>query len=333
MTLIVAVVAGNWAFHASDRVVSAEPTPDNPTGEFDPHSNKTVVVVGTDCWVVLGYTGIAYLDGKPTDHLIAEAISGCDEFSPAMYTFWQQPPDLHYRKVRRRMEDKLRDAYSRLPDSEKGRVTLVLASGVQEKDGIVTKVMFRTKVQGDSVTSIEMRPETPGFKGFYIDAVGMVKNEIIDRTKARLSAIGPPVTAAEVPDVRPRHTERCCARDEPADTQSRRQCHDGRSGQPRPGHQNCAAHCRSPTASRAVRTRQAEPTRFRPIRRDVDSSDAVRAHSRRDLGTFYRQTWWMGHAEGSHSISPALTINQVRAAVRSSAFSHGRIGPSGVSCN
>ena len=201
MTLIVAVVAGNWAFHASDRVVSAEPTPDNPTGEFDPHSNKTVVVVGTDCWVVLGYTGIAYLDGKPTDHLIAEAISGCDEFSPAMYTFWQQPPDLHYREIRRRMEDKLRDAYSRLPDSEKGRVTLVLASGVQEKDGIVTKVMFRTKVQGDSVTSIEMRPETPGFKGFYIDAVGMVKNEIIDRAKARLSAIGPPVTAAEVPDI------------------------------------------------------------------------------------------------------------------------------------
>jgi hypothetical protein len=201
MTLIVAVVAGNWAFHASDRVVSAEPTPDNPTGEFDPHSNKTVVVVGIDCWVVLGYTGIAYLDGKPTDHLIAEAISGYDEFAPAMFTFWQQPPDLHYREIRRRVENKLKDAYSRLPDSEKSRATLVLASGVQRKDGIVTKVMFRTKVQGDSVTSIEMRPDTPGFKGFYIDAVGMVKNEIIDRAKARLSAIAPPVTADEVPDV------------------------------------------------------------------------------------------------------------------------------------
>ena len=80
MTLIVAAVAGNWAFHASDRFVSVEPTPDNPTGEFDPHSNKTIVVVGSDCWLVLGYAGIAYLDGKPTDQLIAEAISGYDEF-------------------------------------------------------------------------------------------------------------------------------------------------------------------------------------------------------------------------------------------------------------
>lgn len=91
MTLIVAAVAGNWAFHASDRFVSVEPTPDNPTGEFDPHSNKTVVVVGSDCWVVLGYTGTAYLDDKPTDQLIAEAISGYDALSGAAFTFWRPP--------------------------------------------------------------------------------------------------------------------------------------------------------------------------------------------------------------------------------------------------
>lgn len=201
MTLIVSAVAGNHAFHASDRVVSVEPTADNPTGEFDPHSNKTVIVIGTDCWAVLGYTGIAYLDGKPTDHLIAEAISGYDELSPAMHTFWQQPPNLHYREIRDRVENALRDAYTRLPASEKQRVTLVLTSGVQRKDGMVTKVMFRTKAQGDSVTSIEMRPDYTGFKGFYIDAVGMVKKEIIDRAKARLSAIAPPITADQVPDV------------------------------------------------------------------------------------------------------------------------------------
>ena len=199
MTLIVAVVAGNWAFHASDRVVSAKPTPDNPTGEFDPHSNKTVVVVGTDCWVVLGYTGIAYLDAKLKDHLIAEALSGYDEFAPAMHVFWQQPPDLHYREIRRRLEGRLRDAYSRLPASEKARTTYVLAAGVQRKDGMVTKVMFRTKVQGDSVKSIEMRPETPGFSGFYIDAVGMVKNEIIDRAKDRMTAFTGP--ADELPAI------------------------------------------------------------------------------------------------------------------------------------
>jgi hypothetical protein len=199
MTLTVAVVAGNWAFHASDRFVSVEPMPDDPAGEFDPHSNKTVAVVGTDCWVVLGYTGLAYLDSKPTDQVIAEAISGYDDLGQAAFTFWQRPPDLHYREIRNRVENKLRDAYSRLPKSVAAKYpTLVLASGVQENDGIVTKVMFRTKVQGDSVSSVEMRHDTPGFKGFYIDAVGMVNKEIIDRAKARLSAINPPVTADEV---------------------------------------------------------------------------------------------------------------------------------------
>lgn len=82
MTLIVAVVSGNGAFHASDRFVSVKPTLANLTGEYDPHSNKTVVVVGTDSWVVLGYTGLALLDGKPTERLLVEAISGYASLPP-----------------------------------------------------------------------------------------------------------------------------------------------------------------------------------------------------------------------------------------------------------
>jgi hypothetical protein len=198
VTLIVSAVVGNWAFHASDRFVSVDPTPDNPTGEYDPHANKTVVVVGTDCWVVLGYTGIAYLDGKPTDQLIAEAISGYDELPPAMSTFWQRPPNLHYREIRNRVEAKLKDAYTRLSESEKRRATLVSAAGVQEKDSLVTKVMFRMTVVGDTATSVELRPDTQQFNAFYIDAVGMVHNPTIDRAKARLSAITG--SAEEVPD-------------------------------------------------------------------------------------------------------------------------------------
>lgn len=189
-------MAGNWAFHASDRFVSVKPTPANLTGEYDPHSNKTVVVVGTDCWVVLGYAGLAFLDGKPTDRLLAEAISGYDELAPAMMTFWQRPPDLHYREIRRRVEEKLEAAYSRLPSSQKKLPTLVLASGVQRKDNMVTKVMFRTTVVGDTVTSIEMRPDTQQFNSFYIDAVGMVHNPTIDRAKERLTALDCPAEEA-----------------------------------------------------------------------------------------------------------------------------------------
>lgn len=193
MTLIVSLIAGHWAFHASDRIISVEPSTANPTGEYDPHSNKTVVVVGTDAWVVLGYSGLAFLDGKPTDPLIAEAISGYDDLAPAMMTFWQRPPNLHYREIRDRVENKLKDAYTRLPQKLRQIPTLVSASGVQHKDGMVNKVMFRTIVQGDTAKSVEFRPGVEyGDGGFYIDAVGMVKQQIIDRAKARLSAINTP---------------------------------------------------------------------------------------------------------------------------------------------
>ena len=199
MTLIVGLVAGNWAFHASDRFISVEPTKTNPTGEYDPHSNKTVVVVGTDCWVVLGYTGLAFLDGRPTDQLIAEAVSGYDELPPAMMTWWQRPPDLHYREIRRRMEEKLKGAYSRLPSAHKKIPTLVLASGLQRKDNMVTKVMFRTTVVSDTAKSIEMRPDTQQFNSYCIHAVGMVHQPIIDRAKARSAALNCPAEEAAEP--------------------------------------------------------------------------------------------------------------------------------------
>ena len=94
---------------------------------------------------------------------------------------------------------KLKDAYSRLPKSEKSCTTIVLAAGLQHKDGLVTKVMFRTIVQGDTATTIEMRPSMQQFNNFYIDAVGMVNKPIVDRAKARLSAIA--ATAEEMPDI------------------------------------------------------------------------------------------------------------------------------------
>ena len=151
--------------------------------------------LGSYRWLVLGYTGIAYLDLKPTDQLIAEAISGYDEFEPAMFTFWQRPPYLHYREIRDRVESKLTQAYSRLSATKKSRATVVLGAGVQRKDDMVSKVMYRTIVRGDSATSIERPPTSTGFSPFRIDAVGMVKSEIIDRARDRIAAITGPVHA------------------------------------------------------------------------------------------------------------------------------------------
>jgi hypothetical protein len=189
MTLIVAVAYRHYAFHASDRYVSVQPTPQNPGGDWDMHANKTVIAVGSDCWLALGYTGLAYLEGKPTDQLIAEAISGVDDLpNGAAFIPWFVPKLPHYREIRDRIEQKLADAYSRLPKSTADKYpTLVLASGIQRKNNLIHGVMFRITVQGSASDSVELTPSTIGPSQFYINAVGMVNNPVIDRAKDRLS--------------------------------------------------------------------------------------------------------------------------------------------------
>jgi hypothetical protein len=193
VTLIVAVATGNYAIHASDRYVSVQPTPKNPSGDWDMHSNKTVVAIGSDCWLVIGYTGLAYLDGKPTDQLIAEAISGYDDLSGgAAFIRWFRPDYPHYRAIRDQIERKIADAYSRLPEATANKyATLVLASGVQRKDNKIYGVMFRITVQGKTSSAIELAPDRFPYNQFHINAVGMVHNPIIDRAKQRIETTNP----------------------------------------------------------------------------------------------------------------------------------------------
>lgn len=188
MTLIVAVATGNYAFHASDRYVSVQPTPKNPTGDWDLHANKTVVAIGSDCWLVLGYTGLAYLDGKPTDQVIAEAISGYDDLSGgAAFIPWFVPQRPHYREIRDRVEQKLADAYSRLPKTTADKyATLVLAAGVQRKDGLISGVMFQIKAHGRTTTAEEVVPNRLRAGSYQFGAVGMVNKDIIDHMDARI---------------------------------------------------------------------------------------------------------------------------------------------------
>lgn len=190
MTLIVAVAAGNSAIHASDRYVSVQPTPTNRSGDWDLHSNKTVVAIGSDCWLVIGYTGLAYLDGKPTDQLIAEAISGYDDLSGgAAFIPWFRPQYPHYREIRDRIEQKIGDAYSRLPEATANKyATLVLASGVQRKDNKVYGVMFQITIQGKTSNAIELAPDRLPPSEFRIHAVGMVNNDLISSARERIIA-------------------------------------------------------------------------------------------------------------------------------------------------
>jgi hypothetical protein len=69
VTLVLSVATPAYALHVSDRLVSAGGKP------FDPLANKTVVFRATDGLLAIGYTGIAFLDGLPTDTWIADELS------------------------------------------------------------------------------------------------------------------------------------------------------------------------------------------------------------------------------------------------------------------
>ncbi len=202
MTLIVTVATGNWAIHASDRYVSVQPTPGNPGGDWDLHANKTVVAIGSDCWVVLGYSGLAYLDGKPTDQLIAEAISGYDDLSGgAPSTPWLRPVYPHYRAIRDQVERKIADAYSRLPDATANRyATRVLASGLQRQDNGVYGVMFKITVQGKNSSATELAPDRLPPNQFRIDAVGSVYTPAIEKAQHRIETINP-ITPEDIREI------------------------------------------------------------------------------------------------------------------------------------
>jgi hypothetical protein len=152
MTLILGAVWHGRAIHASDRFVSTKKSWRFPTGEFDPHSNKTIVVCGSDCWVAIGYTGLAYLGGKHTDQLIAEALSGDDDLSEVAISSWRQP-NLNYREIRNRIERTLSAAYLRLPARiKRGNGVTVLAVGQQLRShwdknlAVFQPVMFHVHV-------------------------------------------------------------------------------------------------------------------------------------------------------------------------------------------
>jgi hypothetical protein len=172
VTLIINAVWGPWAFHASDRYVSIQATQRNPQGEWDPHSNKTVIVIGSDCWLVMGYSGLAYLNGRPTDQYLAECVSGIVDLSGGSMAPWNPPPGLHYREIRKRIATGLERAYANLPRKTRQTKTAVLAAAVQRKRNGITRPMFRIDMVGDAASCVELVPRFLPLDGYNLSAVG-----------------------------------------------------------------------------------------------------------------------------------------------------------------
>jgi hypothetical protein len=72
VTIILTAVLPNVVIQASDRLVTLR-------GNYRVHdtaANKSVVYVGVNCRLLIGYTGLAYINGIPTDEWIVEQLYG-----------------------------------------------------------------------------------------------------------------------------------------------------------------------------------------------------------------------------------------------------------------
>lgn len=72
MTLILTHLSAGYpyALQVTDRLVTKGGSP------FDPLANKNIVYVARNAIVSIAYTGLAYIDGIPTDVWIAERLVG-----------------------------------------------------------------------------------------------------------------------------------------------------------------------------------------------------------------------------------------------------------------
>ena len=114
--------------HATDRLVSLR-----RRMRFEPKYpvfNKSVIYRATDAIVTIGFTGVAFLEGKPTDEWIASTLAGV-EFDPVMgVSFGQRFDALNLGQAVRRLETELNAAYSR---GNPGEDLSVFVAGARSK--------------------------------------------------------------------------------------------------------------------------------------------------------------------------------------------------------
>ena len=72
MTVVLSLTSNRYILHVSDRLL----TDSHNRKPLDPLANKTIILFARDAVAVVGYTGIAYVDHRPTDEWLAEQLIG-----------------------------------------------------------------------------------------------------------------------------------------------------------------------------------------------------------------------------------------------------------------
>ncbi|MFI6313223.1 hypothetical protein ACIBEK_24245 [Nocardia fusca] len=190
MTLLVTAVARNHVFHASDQLVTYGHA--GLVVEHDRRANKTIVIVGSDCWLVLGYTGVAYLDGRPTDQFIAEAVSGVADLSHGGVLMRGRGQSLwiHFEEIGRRIVESVDAAFRRLPPAAQKHKLILIGSGLQFTKPTWRHIIFQVEFNKKKWDSVGDPGRRPSWNSFALNVAGDVHKPIIKRARERIKAEG-----------------------------------------------------------------------------------------------------------------------------------------------
>lgn len=86
-------------------------------GTYDPRANKSLLYYARNALVAMSYTGLAYVDGVPTDHWIAERLVGTslpDPTKPGMMGYYRIQP-LEIGRALNVLCEELHRVFSRMP--------------------------------------------------------------------------------------------------------------------------------------------------------------------------------------------------------------------------
>ncbi|MGX1806103.1 hypothetical protein ACWIGI_10355 [Nocardia sp. NPDC055321] len=190
MTLLLTAVARNHAFHASDQLVTYGRG--GVVVEHDRRANKTIVIVGSDCWLVLGYTGVAYLDGRPTDQFIAEAVSGVSDLSHGGFLMRgrDQLLSIHFEEIGRRIVEGVDAAFKRLPSAAQKHKLILIGSGLQFTKPTWRHITFQVEFNKNGWDSVGDPGRRPSWNAYALNAAGDRHEPIIERARERIKAEG-----------------------------------------------------------------------------------------------------------------------------------------------
>jgi hypothetical protein len=104
MTMVLACASSAFMTMVSDRLVSLQTPNGKYAGRHDTASNKNIVYRAADSIVAIGYSGLAYLEGIPTDQWIAQLLTGVELKSAAILGFtrnqWRLAPAMFHLRER-----------------------------------------------------------------------------------------------------------------------------------------------------------------------------------------------------------------------------------------